>query len=176
MDWSKVAPAVMGLAGIPLGVFLAEFVRRRNRSEQFAAAIFAKRLEAYEVLVALVYEGRAIAEQVLTDTKLSPKDRHDLVGQALMPIAQHTDRSSLYIDEELGAHCVALFMGVEDIPDLPDAEKQARLTAYRQQLQETRRMIFEDSGIANANKFFRDVHRSRISSPVIDYIRKLRES
>lgn len=173
MDWSNVVDAAISLAGVPLGVLLGEFVRRRSRSEQFAAAIFTKRLEAYEVLIALVDEGRALAERVLTDPKLSPEDRHELISGAIMPIAQHAD-STLYINDELGAHCTALFMGVEDIPDLPNAEKEARLKAYREQLQETRRMIFEDSGIAKANRFFRDVHRPRITSPVIDYIRQLR--
>jgi hypothetical protein len=175
MDWSKIVIPAIGLIGVPLGVLLGEFVRRRNRSEQFAAAIFAKRLEAYEVLIALVDEGRAIAERVLSDPELSPGDRKALIGQALFPIAEHTDRSALYIDEELGVHCAALFMGVEDIPEMAETEKQAALANYRGQLQETRRMILEDSGVAKANKFFRAVHRPQITSPIIDYLRALRK-
>jgi hypothetical protein len=175
MDWSKLVAPAVGLVGVPLGVLLGEFVRRGHRSEQFAAAIFAKRLEAYEVLMALVDDGRTVAEQVLRDPQLSHEDRHGLISAAILTIAQHTDRSSLYIDEELGAHCVALLMGVEDIPDLPEPKKEAELKRYRDQVQETRRMIFEDSGIAKANKFFRDVHRPQITSPVIEYIRQLRK-
>lgn len=175
-EWSKLVAPAIGLVGVPLGVILGELVRRRHRSEQFAAAIFAKRLEAYEVLLALVDEGREIAQHVLSDPTLSPEERHDLIGEAIGPIARHADRSSLYIDNELGAHCTALFMGVEDIPDLPDAERQTRTMTYRRQLQETRRMVMEDSGIAKANQFFRDVHEPRISSPVIDYIRKMRRA
>jgi hypothetical protein len=175
MDWSKLVTPAVGLLGVPLGVLLGEFVRRRHRAEQFAAAIFAKRLEAYEELMVLVEDGRTLAEQVLRKPELSHEDRHALISAAIGPIAQHTDRNSLYIDEELGAHCTALFMGVEDIPELSAAEKKAALKTYRDQVQETRRMIFEDSGIAKANKFFRDVHRPRITSPVIEYIRQLRK-
>ena len=175
MDWSNVVAAAMGLVAVPLGVFLAEFVRRRQRSEQFASAVFAKRLEAYEVLFGLLEEGSEIATRVLSDANLSSIERHDLISQAIMPIARYSDRSLLYIDQELGAHCTALFMGVEDIPDLPDAERQLRLADYRRQLQETRRMILEDSGVAKANKIFRDVNRPRITSPVIERIRELRQ-
>lgn len=173
MDGSSIVVAIIGLIGVPLGVFLGEFLRRRQRSEQFAAAIFAKRLEAYEVLLGLLDEGGEIAEQVISNTDLNSTDRHNLISEAISPIAKHVDRSTLYIDAELGAHCTALYMGVEDIPDLPEADQQSRLEDYRQQRRETRRMILEESGVAKVNKVFRDINRPRITSPVIERIREL---
>ena len=174
MDWPNVIAAAIAFVGVPFGVFLAKFVRRRQRSEQFASAIFAKRLEAYEILLGLIKGGSNIVEQVLGDANLSAADRHALISEAIMPIAEHGDGCDLYIGETLRVHCTALFMGVEDIPDLPDPEKQARLAAYRSQLRETRRMIFEDSGVAKANKIFRSINRPRLTSPAIDYFEKLR--
>jgi hypothetical protein len=174
MDWSNLAPAIVGIAGIPLGVLLGEFVRRRQRAEQFASALFARRLEAYEILMRLLQEGGRLAEQVMSDPNLSADQRHELISTAIMPIAEHSDANVLYIDEELGAHCTALFMGVEDIPDLPEDVRDERIAEYRHQLRETRRMIFEDSGIEKVKAIFRAINRPRISSPVIERIRELR--
>ncbi|HEY0270361.1 MAG TPA: hypothetical protein VGC10_05160 [Sphingomonas sp.] len=40
---------------------------------------------------------------MIDNPKLSAAERHELISAAIMPIADHTTRSILYIDEELGA-------------------------------------------------------------------------
>lgn len=173
MDWSQLTGALIGLVGVPLGIVLGELLRRRQRAEQFAATIFAKRLEAYDALLSILFESHRIANEVIDNQKLSAAERHELISAAIMPIAEHTTRNALYIDEELGAHCTALFMGVEDLRDLPKSEQQARLAQFRRDWRETRRMILEDSGVTKVNRLFRDINRPRISSPVIERIREL---
>ncbi len=173
MDTSSIIPALIGVVGVPLGIFLGEFLRRRQRAEQFAAAIFGKRLEAYDALIGLVDDGGTIADHIISNPNLSAAERHDLISAAIAPIARHADRNILYIDAELGAHCTALFMGVEDIADLPEAEQLEHLEDYQRQKRETRRMILEDSGVAKVNKVFRAINRPRITSPVIERIREL---
>ncbi|EQA99824.1 hypothetical protein L288_19265 [Sphingobium quisquiliarum P25] len=173
MDWSQLTGALIGLVGVPLGIVLGELLRRRQRAEQFAATIFAKRLEAYDALLSTLFESYRIANEVIDNQKLSAAERHELISAAIMPIAEHTTRSALYIDEELGAHCTALFMGVEDLRDLPKSEQQARLAQFRRDWRETRRMILEDSGVTKVNRLFRDINRPRINSPVIERIREL---
>jgi hypothetical protein len=165
---------LIGLVGVPLGIVLGELLRRRQRAEQFAVAILAKRLEAYDTLLTLLYEGGRIASEVIDNAELSATDRHHLISEAIAPIANHTDRSLLYIDEELGAHCVALFMGLEELRELPEAERDERLAEYRRQWRKTRRMILDDSGVTKVNRLFRDINRPRITSPVIERIRELR--
>jgi len=175
MDWSQLIGPVIGLVGVPLGIALGEILRRRQRAEQFAAAIFAKRLEVYDTLFNLLYAGSQIANEVIENEELSAADRHELISAAIAPIAEHTDRSLLYIDQELGAHCVALFMGLEELRELPESEAADRLSEYRRQWQETRRMLLEDSGVVKVNKLFGDINRPRITSPVIERIRELQK-
>lgn len=174
MDWSQLTGALIGLVGIPLGILLGELLRRRQRTEQFAAAVFTKRLEANDTLFGLLNEGNRIADEVINNASLTASDRHTLISAAIMPVAEHATRYALYINEELGAHCTALFMGVEDIQDLPEAEREMRIARFRRQWLETRRMILEDSGVTKINQFFHDVNRPKISSPVIERIRELR--
>ena len=57
MVWTQIAAALIGLVGVPLGIALGEFLRRRQRAEQFAAAIFAKRVEAYDELINIFHDG-----------------------------------------------------------------------------------------------------------------------
>ena len=125
MDRSQPTRALIGLVGVPLAVALGEFSRRRQRAEQFAAAIFAKRLEACDTLMNILFESHRIANEVIDNPTLSASERHELISAAIMPIAEHTTRSILYMGEELGAHCTALFMGVEDLRELSESERRA---------------------------------------------------
>ena len=174
MGWTQIATALVGLVGVPLGIALGEFLRRRQRAEQFAAAIFAKRVEAYDELINILHEGLGIANTVIDDPALSSDDRHALISAAITQVAQHVDSNVLYIDEELGAHCTALFMGIEGLWDLPKEEREVRIGEFRASWLETRRMILEDSGVAKVNGLLRDINRPRITSPVIERIRELR--
>lgn len=174
MDWSQLTGALIGLVGVPLGIVLGELLRRRQRAEQFAAAIFAKRLEAYDTLLNILFESHRIANEVIANPNLSLAERHELISAAIMPIAEHTTRSVLYIDEELGAHCTALFMGVEDLHGLRENERRSQLAQFQRDWRETRRMILEDSGVIRINRLFHDINRPTISSPVIERIRELR--
>jgi hypothetical protein len=174
MDSSQLAGALIGFVGIPLGIFLGELLRRRQRAEQFAVVIFTKRLDAYDTLMNILYESHQIASEVIDNPELSAAERHELISAAIMPIAEHATRSVLYIDDELGAHCTALFMGVEELHDSPESERKARIGQFQQDWRETRRMILEDSGVVKINRLFRDINRPRITSPVIEKIRDLR--
>ncbi|MBY8335034.1 hypothetical protein [Qipengyuania pacifica] len=176
MVWTQIAAALIGLVGVPLGIALGEFLRRRQRAEQFAAAIFAKRVEAYDELINIFHDGLGIANTVIDDPALSSDERHALISAAIAPIAQHVDRNVLYIDEKLGAHCTALFMGLEGLWNLPKEGREVRIDEFRASWLETRRMILEDSGVAKVHGLLRDINRPRITSPVIERkrIRELR--
>ena len=176
MDWSQLTVALVGLVGVPLGIVLGEYLRRRHRAEQFAAAIFEKRLQAYEVLMNILTESHAIAINVIHSTKLSADERHELISSAIAPIMEHTAHNVLYIDEELGAHCVALFMGAEEFHDQPEDEQRESTKRLNQDWIETRRMILEDSGVTKVNQLFRDINRPRINSPFIERVRELKRA
>ena len=166
---------LIGMLGVVVGTVLNEYLRRSRRVEEYSLDIFKKRLEAYETLMSLINDGSELASEAIDEPDLSPEERHDLVSAAIGPIALFVDRKVLYIDEELGAHCVALFMGTEDIHDAPESEKQQLIDNYYKMRQETYRMISEDSGLAQLNKLFRSINRPKITSPVIERIKYLRQ-
>jgi hypothetical protein len=165
---------LIGMAGVVIGTVLNEYLRRGRRVEAYSSDIFKKRLETYETLMSLIHDGSDLANKAIEDPDLSPEERHDLVSSAVVPVAQFVDHNALYIDEELAPHCVALFMGTEDIHAASESEKQQLLVRYHKSLKETYRMIREDSGVAQLNKLFRSINRPKITSPVIDAIRELR--
>ena len=170
---SLIGP-LLGMAGIFVGSLLNEFLRRGRRVEKYSSGIFDKRLQAYETLMGLTHTGGDLAQEVIDSPKLTRDERHELISSAIAPIAAHVDRESLYIDEEVGVHCVALFMGVEDIHDALEPEREELARDFYKMRTETYRMIEEDSGVAEINKLFRSINRPRITSPVIERIRELR--
>jgi len=163
-----------GIVGALLGVLLNEFVRRRNRRELYAPKIFEKRLAAYESLAELIENGSRVANAVIENPDLTLEQRHDRIGAVVMSIAESMGKNQLYIDEELGAHCVALFMGVEDIYGARGEEREKLLKNYHALRRDALRMIREDSGVAEINRLFRTINRPRIGGPIVEAIRELR--
>ena len=164
----------VGVIGVVLGVLLNELLRRRNCRELYAPKIFEKRLAAYEGLAELIQNGGGVANEVIENPDLTAEKRHDLIMAPIMSIAKYVDRSWLYIDEELGAHCTALFMGVEDIYEAKGDEKDKLLSNYYHLRKKALRMIGEDSGVVEINKVFRAINRPKIGGPVVEAIRELR--
>ena len=169
-----LAPTV-GVIGVVLGVLLNEFVRRRNRRELYAPKIFEKRLAAYESLVEHIENGSNVANEVIKNPDLTVEQRHDLITAVVMSIAKSVDKNRLYIDEQLATHCTALFMGVEDVFKEQGEEREKLLRNYYEMRTEALRMISEDSGVAEINKLFRTINHPKISGPIVEAIRELRQ-
>jgi hypothetical protein len=167
--------ALIGLIGVILGVILNEYFRRIRRTEQYSQSIFEKRLKAYEKLLELVNYGSDVSIDVIQCDDLTSKERHELISSVIMPIAEHVDRNALYIDEDLGPQCSAIFMGVEEIHDMTLNEKNQHLERYWNMLMETRRMIAEDSGVAKINRLFKSINQSKITGPFIERLRERRK-
>lgn len=165
---------IIGIVGVIVGIIINEFLRRSRRAEEYSSDIFKKRLRAYETLMVLINDGNDVANEVINNVALTPGDRHDLISHAIEPIAKHVDRNVLYIDEYLAAQCVALFMGVEDIPETTEPEKTALLREFYNSRREAKRMIAEDSGIAQINRLFKSINRPKITGPIIERIKELR--
>jgi hypothetical protein len=171
---SSVTAPLIGIIGVLVGIVLNEYLRRQNRIEQYSRVVFEKRLAAYEALADLINAGSSVASEVIDNPKFTKEERHALISSAIFPLAGFADKEQLYIDEELGAHCTALFMGVEDIHDAKEHEKEELLKNFYSMRSETYRMIREDSGVARINALFRSINRPLLSGPVIERIRFLR--
>jgi len=171
--FAVLAP-VAAIVGIVLGIVLNETLRKNNRREIYAPLVFEKRLRSYEGLVVLINEGSEIASQIVEDSDLTDEKRYDMIRMAIGPIAKYTDEHALYIDGDLGAHCTALFMGVEDIPKADGKERDELLSQFYKMRKEALRMIAEDSGVAEINKLFCTINRPKLDGPIIERISELR--
>lgn len=167
--------SLIGLVGVILGVLLNEGIRRSRRIETFSPKLFEKRLKKYEQLMALLQAGYKVASDVMSNPAHPKEERHALISEAIHSIARFTDQEELYIDPELGTHCVATFMGAEDVLLIKDPKERVEAEQdVREMYKEAKRMIREDSGIFEIEKLFRSIYKPRITSRVIDRIRYLR--
>lgn len=165
---------LIGLIGVAVGAGISELFRRRQRVEQFAGLVFAKRLEAYDNLWTLLQLGHSAVGEMLDDDTLSADERKEVVSAAVVSLAQFTDRHSLFLEEEVTVHCCTIFMGADEIPDLVEPEKATRLALYQRHWRLTRELVMESSGMARINRTFGSINKPRYKFPVVDYFRKLR--
>lgn len=172
---SEMWTAAIGIFGTILGAGLNEFLRRNRRIESHMGHVFDKRIEKYEELMALLQRGYEVASDVMKNSDYSPKQRHELISDVIFRIARFTEDNELYIDPELAPHCVATFMGAEDVLDIDDQrEQELRRLCVRDNYVNTKRMIREESGIDKIDKLFKTIAKPRISSAIIDRIRYLK--
>lgn len=169
-----LTPAV-SIISLVVGALLTEYLRRSNRTELYIPIVFEKRLVAYEGLLERVEKGNEIANEVINNEKLTAEERHELISEALHGVAGYTDKNRLYLDEELSLHCVAMFMGVEDIQNASDEARENASEHYYHMRREALRMIKEDSGVARVNKLFETINRPKLEGPIIEYVREVRQ-
>lgn len=168
--------ALIGLLGVLLGIILNETLRRRHRIENYSSLVFKKRLEIHEELFQRVGHCHEIAADLIKNEAYSKTERHEIVSNAILPIAKYCDENELYINEELSAHCIALLMGVEDIFCIGDEKtKKKEIDEFWKNFNNAKKMIRKEAGIADLDKLFMSITKSKLSSPVIDYIRSLRK-
>jgi hypothetical protein len=175
IQMNDIWTGLIGILGVMLGAGLNELLRRNRRLEAYTVDVFDKRLEKYEELMGLLQAAHGVATDVMENPQYSSKQRHNLISAAIWPIVQFTDDNELYIDPEIASHCIAAFMGAEDIYDIEDPhEREERRRETLEMYVNAKRMIREDSGIAQIDKLFKTMTRPHISSPIIERIRYLR--
>ena len=168
--------AVIAVFGVVLGAGLNELLRRNRRIEFYASPVFEKRLQKYEQLMKLLHDASGVAYDVMQNAEYTPGQRKALISAVILPIAQFTGENELYIEPDLGAHCTATFIGAEDVQDVQDpSERERQAQHIRNKYMDAKRMIREDSGIAKVEKLLRSITKPKLSSPIIQYIRYLRE-
>lgn len=175
VDFDPVLGPLIGAAAALAGVGLSELVRRRNRAETYAQAVFGRRLDAHERLFAAVRAAGSAANAAFEVSESERDEAKGLVFAAGLTVAEIADEFELYIDE-LGAHCTALWLNIPDILDTADlVKREALIAAFRHDYWRALDMIRDESGLSRVNQVFRSVTGSRLNSPIVDYIRELRE-
>lgn len=168
--------ALIGLLGVLLGVILNETVRRRSRIENYSAVVFEKRLKIHEELFRMVSDCSEIARDLIKNEAYSKDERHEIVSNAILPIAKYCDDNELYINEGLSVHYIALLMGVEDTHYIKNKKKKKEeIKRFWENFWNAKKMIRKETGIADLDRLFRSITKSRPSSPIIDYVRELRK-
>ncbi|MBQ2260477.1 MAG: hypothetical protein II336_03810 [Loktanella sp.] len=171
-EYFPIFGPVFGILGVIVGVLLNEFMRRRNRRELYAPKIFEKRLAAYEGLIEQIYQGSKVADEVIERDDFTEEQRQELIGVVVHRMIEFIEKNSLYLDEDLTVHCMALFMGVEEIHAASDHDKPEMLDHYRQMRKEALRMAAEDSGVAEINRLFKAINKPKIDGALIHYFRE----
>ena len=163
-----------GLAGVLTGSALTEVLRRANRIEHYASRVFDKRMQVYEQLFAKIVSARSVAEEVMEQGKYSPEKRHAIISAVIFDIAEYSDDNALYLNDELTLHCVGSLMGAEDVAEIEGAQQREQAAEHvRSNLKSATEMIRAESGIKTIEKFFGKLTRAKLSSPLIEYYRKI---
>jgi hypothetical protein len=167
--------ALIGLAGVLLGIFVNEVVRRRNRIENYATRVFDKRLEIYEGLYQRVSATQETATDVAENDAYSQDERHGIVSAAIHFIAAWCDKHDMYINDELSVHCVPLLMGMEEVYEMKDeGQKKAVIEQFNENLRLAKKMIRQEAGIADIERLFSSITKPERASPIIDYYRTVK--
>jgi hypothetical protein len=111
-----------------LGIGLNEWIRRSNRIETYAGAVYKERFDVYVNLWKIIRDGKPKADQIINDAALSAEARHKMVSVLVLKVAAFCDENSLYLNEDVTVHCCTVFMGVEEIADEPDTKKRDKKT------------------------------------------------
>lgn len=173
---AEVWVGLFGFGGVMVGVALHELLRRTSRIEAYAGRVFDARLAKYEELFGLLHSGYEIASDVIENSDYTAEERLAFISAPIMAIAEFTEENELYIDSDLGAHCVATFMGAEEIRDIENIdERNEEEERIWEKYKLARQMIREVSGVAEIDKLFKKITKPNLSGPIIERIRYYRE-
>ena len=97
-----------------------------------------------------------------------------MVASRVFPLLEFMDRNSLYLNDEMTVHCGGMWMSVDEIPAIEDAEERAaQIKAFRTDFKDAKEMIEEESGLKRINKLFRSISKPKYSSRLIEHYREL---
>lgn len=166
--------ALIGLAGVLLGLLISEYFRRRSRIEDYAKDVFAKRLKVYEELHSKMSEARRIAPDIMDSPDFSEEERKRVWSDVVFDIADFNDRNELYINEEIAIHCFLTLIGVEDIFYIEDAKEQENeREKFNRNSARVISLIRDETGLEKIDRHFGTLTKPRRRS---EYIKLYREA
>ena len=169
--------ALVGLAGVLLGLLINEHYRKTNRIENYSSRVFDKRLEIYEKLIQLVDEKSSLIIEVIENAELSKDKAHSICQPEILAVPEYCDANQLYLNEEITVHICATFVSVGDIIDSDDDEyKETKKQRFIQSISNAKQMIKYESGIEELNELFKRITKTKHSSPIIKYYRELKKN
>lgn len=166
--------ALIGLAGLLIGIFLNEYYRRSSRIERYSSQVFEKRLAVYEGLMSEVMQAASIVGELLENQSLSVEQKKETAFNAGLSVAEYTDRHQFYLNEEIAIHCTMALIRTPDIFEESINERELKL--FRMSTKETYEMIRAEAGIVELDNLFRSITKSSPSGELIEYYRKAKKA
>jgi len=166
--------ALIGLAGLLIGILLNEYYRRNSRIEKYSAQVFEKRLNIYEGLMSEIQLASSIIGEILDNDELSIEEKKEIAFHAGLKVPQYTDEHKFYLDEEITVHCCMAFVGTSDI--FTDPINEEELKDFRQAVKESYEMIRIESGVAELDGLFRSITKSSPGGRLIEGYRDIKEA
>jgi len=168
--------ALIGLIGILLGIFVSEFIRRKNRIETYSNAVFEKRLNAYEGLFQLINESQSIGNEVINNLDYSEDERKDIWTQVILKVGNYCDNNALYLNEDIIVHSMASLMGIEEIAEINDINKKDNaIKMFEKSTRDAKIMIKKETGLSEIEKVYKKISKANPKSDIINYFEKLKE-
>lgn len=158
--------ALIGLAGLLIGILLNEYYRRNSRIEKYSAQVFEKRLNIYEGLMSEIQLASSIISDLVENQDLSIEEKKNIAFHAGLKIPEYSDKHQFYLDEEITVHCSMAFVGTPDIFEDPINEKE--LKNFRKAIKEAYEMIRIESGVAELDGLFRSITKSSPGGQLIE--------
>ena len=167
--------AIIGFLGILIGILLTELFRRRSWIEIYSTSIFEKRIALYEELMRKLDTASGVARDVIENPEYASDERQSRIFSAVISLDEYVDQNPLHLNEELGSHCVGMFLGVDNIYEMEDEDEKIRLKeGFWKDVRNAKSMVKKESGAEELNRLFKSITRAKHSSPLIDRIRELR--
>lgn len=166
--------ALIGLAGLLIGILLSEYYRRNSRIEMYSAQVFEKRLNIYEGLMSEIQHAAGIISELVENKDLSIEEKKDIAFCAGLKVPQYADKYQFYLDEEITVHCSMAFVGTADI--FEDPINESELNNFRKSIKEAYEMIRIESGVAELDGLFRSITKSSPGGQLIEGYRAIKKS
>ena len=166
--------ALIGLAGLLVGILLNEYYRRNSRIEKYSTQVFEKRLCIYEGLMSEIQLASSIISELIDNNELSVEEKKEAAFHAGFKVPQYIDEHKFYLDEDITVHCCLAFVGTNDI--FKDPINEEELKDFRQAVKESYEMIRTESSVAELDGLFRSITKSSPSGRLIEGYRAIKEA
>jgi len=168
--------ALIAFLGVIVGALLTEYFRVKNRIELFSSKVFDKRLATYEELYKKLTDSLDIAKDVIENPNYTKEERTEIWNTFVLSIASYNDEHSLYLNEDISVHCLALFFDVDEIHYIKNPEKKKKeIDQFYKSIRDAKEMIRKETGLHELDKYFRTIIKFKPTSEIIEYLNRRRK-
>ena len=169
----NVENALIALAGIIAGVFVNEYFRAKNQIRFYSKKVFEKHLALHEELFYQYRQFYAIICSIMGEEEITETQYSEVYSSAYLELCEYLDDNQFYITDELRVQVFASLVDAEDYSKITDPTRKEQMKEFiLNEYKQTKKIIIEESGVAEISKHFRKVSKSSPDSPIIRHIKK----